>query len=97
MTTALHLNLPPNATIADLRSALDKIPATARVTDDVGRSIREIVIDGDGDVTLTPLPPIRAVPRKTIEFAMPQKLIEMSRRGLTAYNDQAIVACDDRK
>lgn len=81
MTTALHLNLPRNATIGDLRATLEKIPDSARITDDVGRSIREVVVGSDGDVTLTPLPPINAQQRDTTKFAIPPELIAMARRS----------------
>jgi len=81
MTTSLHINLPKHATIGDLKATLEKIPDSSRITDDVGRPIREVVVGGDGDVTLTPLPPISTRQRDTIEFVMPPELIALARRS----------------
>jgi hypothetical protein len=43
MTTSLHINLPKNPTVDDLRATLAKLPGSLRITDDVGRSILELV------------------------------------------------------
>jgi len=74
----LHLNLPENATVADLIASLQRCPQNASITDDTYNPITAVVIDRDGDVMISHLKRINPESRTTMRFKMDEPMLGVS-------------------